>query len=302
MKKVLLVLLVISLMEGLAGPMTRKSNAKPLDVFKSALPEEIGDWVKASEDQWFDPVTIFDYIDGEGEVYRAYNMKWCLSRRYSSPRGDSIVVDIFDMGSAADAFGVFTQDQDGVTWNVGQGALYRSGWLSFWKDRFFVSITGEEDTARVREAIGRLAERIASQIPKEGHRPGLISRLPLKGLDPRSIRYLHDHVLLNSHFYLSDENILFLGPDTDAVLAGYKRDTKSGKVLIVQYTDKSKAAKALEGLRRAYLPEAAGQEAVRLEDGKWAASAQNGALVTIVLEADSPGLVHELLSEIEQTP
>ena len=71
---------------------------------------------------------------------------------------------------------------------------------------------------------------------------------------------------------------------------------------MVQYTDRSKAAKALEGLRRAYLPEAGGPEAVRLEDGKWAAAAQKGALVTIVLEADSPELVHELLTEIGLSP
>ncbi len=124
--------------------MNQRSFAATLDVLRTTLPERIKAWRAVPEDRFFDDQTIFDYIDGAGEVYRAYNMKACLSRRYTATGQPDIMLDIFDMGSSADAFGVFTHDRDGEAVPIGQAALYRPGWLSFWKDRFFVSIFGHE--------------------------------------------------------------------------------------------------------------------------------------------------------------
>jgi hypothetical protein len=51
---------------------------------------------------------------------------------------------------------------------VGQGALYRPGWLSFWKGRFFVSIYIEKETEAAKEAIGELSRVVASLIKDQG--------------------------------------------------------------------------------------------------------------------------------------
>jgi len=67
----------------LYGPM---SNAGSLEELQKVLPENVRNWAKAEQDQFYDGQTIFDYIDGAGEVYRAYNMQRCLSRRYVAPR------------------------------------------------------------------------------------------------------------------------------------------------------------------------------------------------------------------------
>ena len=83
---------------------------------------------------------------GMAEVYKAYNMRQCLSRRYIIDNGPDIVLDVFDMRTPGDAFGVFTHYTDGEPVQIGQSALYRPGWLSFWKHRFFVSIYMEEET------------------------------------------------------------------------------------------------------------------------------------------------------------
>ena len=63
-----------------------------------------------------------------------------------------------------------------------------------------------------------LAKEVASRIPQEGPKPRILSSLPQKGLQPRTTRYLHHHIVLNYHFYLADENILNLGPDTKVLL------------------------------------------------------------------------------------
>ena len=75
----------------------------------SLAPDEIMGW-KAKEERTYDPRTIFDYIDGAGEVYRSYNFKNLLARRFEKEGQTDPVVDFFDMGLASDAFGVFTHD------------------------------------------------------------------------------------------------------------------------------------------------------------------------------------------------
>ncbi len=168
MKKVLLIFLILQTLGYSSLMMMQKSHAGQFDGLTAALPSQIGVWTAEPKDRIYDTDTIFSYIDGAGEVYRAYNMRSCLSRRYSSPNSPTIVLDIFDMGTSEDAFGVFTHDQDGSPVDVGQGGLYRPGWLSFWKGKYFVSIYVEEETAPAKKAMGELAKVVASLIKDQG--------------------------------------------------------------------------------------------------------------------------------------
>ncbi|MFH1125439.1 MAG: DUF6599 family protein [Pseudomonadota bacterium] len=271
------------------------THAATLEAIQSALPQQVMGWAKAEEDRYFDDRTIFEYIDGAGELYRAYHMKRCLSRRYTTPNGPAIILDIFDMGTSKDAFGVFTHDQDGEPLDMGQGALYRAGWLSFWKDRYFASLYGEQETEAARAAIREIAGRLALIIKEEGPKPFILSYLPPRGLQSKSIRYFHDHHILNFHYYLSDENILNLGPQTEATLAEYRLDHGSCRLLLALYPDAEKAAKARSSLFKTYLHDADRKGFARLEDGRWSGAAVKGSLIIVVLEADSREVAEELL-------
>ena len=290
-------LFTLTMVLGLMVP--RTSYANSLESILTALPGQIGPWRAEPEDRFYDSRTIFEYIDGAGEVYRAYNMQGCLSRRFVSPEGPALVLDIFDMGTSEDAFGVFTHDRDGEPLDIGQDALYRAGWLSFWKGPFFVSVFAERETPETRKAVEELGAKVSSVIKKKGRRPELLLQLPSEGLQTRSIRYLHDDTVLNHHFYLSDENILFLDPLTHAVLAKYGRSKKQAFLLLVTYPDPKKAMQAFESFMKHYLPDADDSGMAKLEDGKWCGSRRKDRRLVIVLEADtrqlSEGLLHETL-------
>ncbi|UCG11837.1 MAG: hypothetical protein JSU72_15140 [Deltaproteobacteria bacterium] len=301
MNRILLIVLILQAISQSSSMIAKKSQPDALAALPDALPNRVGAWTAEATDRIYDEETIFSYIDGAGEVYKAYNMRNCLSRRYITPNGPTIVLDIFDMGSSEDAFGVFTHDQDGKPLDVGQGALYRPGWLSFWKGRFFVSIYGEEETAATKEAIGELAKVVASLIKDHGLKPEILLNLPSRGLLPHSVRFLHHYVVLNYHFYLSDTNILNLGPETDAVLAMYERGDERAHLLVVTYPDSEEASAAHRSLLRHYLPEADSNGVVLLEDGKWSAAAFKNKLLTVVLEADSRPLAEDLLREVMKT-
>ncbi|KKL99738.1 hypothetical protein LCGC14_1811420 [marine sediment metagenome] len=275
--------------------MTKISHADTLEGLRARLPTRINGWAADSEDRIFNEKTIFSYINGAGEVYRAYNMQQCLSRRYISPGAPTIVLDIFEMGSSEDAYGVFTHDTDGKMLEIGQDARLRPGWLSFWKYRFFVSIYVEEESAAAEKAVIDLGRQIASGIAVEGTRPRLLSQLPKRGLKSASIRYLHHPIVLNYHFYLSDENILNISSDTDVVLADYQQVNEKARLLLVNYPDHEIAIKSLTSFFNHYLPDANQSGLALLEDGKWAAASIKDQLLAIVLEADSRKLAENLL-------
>jgi hypothetical protein len=276
--------------------MISTSDAASLEELQNALPEKALNWTRAEADQFHDSQTMFDSIDGAGEVYRAYNMQRCLSRRYVSPDGPAIVLDIFEMASSSDAFGAFTHDPDGEQLAVGQGGVYRSGWLGFWKDRFFVSLYSDEETEAAKQALLDLAGKVAFLIRKEGTKPQLLARLPKKGLQPASVRYFHDHPVLNRHYFMSTENILCLGGKTDAVLAAYQVKEGAAQILMVIYPDAEKAKEAHSNFLKHYLPDADPSGLAMLENKKWCGASFKGPLLAVVLEADSREIARDLLS------
>jgi len=301
-KKAFFLLLLYAMAGCLSLFLVRESFAQTLKGLAASLSQRLGDWAAEDPDGIYDRQTIFDYINGAGEVYRAYNMQTCLSRRYIAPGEPPIVMDIFDMGTSRDAFGVFTHDREGEPADAGQEGLYRPGWLAFWKGRYFVSIYMERETAKAKEAAFELARKVDSLIRERGPRPTVLGLLPSEGLRESSVHYFRHPTLLTSYYYLSDENILHLGPETDALLASYRRGGLGARLLLVLYPGPERARKARIDVLSHYLPEAKGEEAVRLENGKWSTVAQKGRLLAVVLEADSRSLAENLLRGVGPVP
>ena len=275
------------------------SNENSLESLQANLPKQAGRWAAQTDDRIFDQETIFSYIDGGAEVYKAYNFRQCLSRRYTLTGGPAIILDIFEMGSSEDAYGVFTHDIDGARVDIGQNGRLRPGWLSFWKCRFFVSIYMEEETAAAETAVKELGRQVADKISGHGPKPEILSQLPPVGLQIERIRYLHHPVVLNYHYYISDENILNISADTEVVLAEYKTGNQAARLLLIKYPMSEKAAQSQANFLNHYLPDADKNGTALLENGKWAVAHRKGHLLAIVLEADSKEFAERLLKNVQ---
>lgn len=252
---------------------------------KELLPAEAAGWKPTSQDQQYTAETIFDYIDGAGELYRAYGFEKLLGRRYGWEGGPDIIADLFDMGSSRNAFGVFTHDRLGEEVGIGQESVYKNGLLSFWKDRYYVSLYAERETEDSKRAVLALGRFISSKIGKKGALPGPVSWLPPGGLDPRSVRYFYNHHVLNMHFFIADGNILNLGRECEGVLGAYERVAGVSHLLAVGYPDQDKARAALQDFKKAYMPEAADRDVVQTENKKWTAVGKQQAVLAIHFDA-----------------
>ncbi|OQX54235.1 MAG: hypothetical protein B5M54_05605 [Candidatus Aminicenantes bacterium 4484_214] len=283
------IILILVFSIGVKGKMIN-DKVEQKNFMRHLVPSSFENW-QATEEKFYDPQTIFDYIDGAGEVYRAYNFQLLLSRAFHGPSNLKIFVDLFDMGSGANAFGVFTHDREGEKLAIGQGAVYKGGLLSFWKGRFFVSIFAEVENQLTKNAILNLGQMIAAQIKETSPLPELIHRLPPSSLIEDKIHYFSHHLILNYHYFVADENILELNNQTEAVLAFYQFNKEKTVLLGIRYPHEKKALLAQQRFRAQYLPEVSDQRekeiAIQTENNLWTATSQKKNLLVIVFDAPS---------------
>jgi hypothetical protein len=266
-----------------------------------SLPDECAGWKATGPPAAYDAQSIFRYLDGHGEVYLAYGMDRCLARRYSGPAGEGdIVVDVFEMASSADAFGVFSHSRDGETVPLGQGASLAFGTLLFWKGRYFVSVYAEQESEPARAAVLRLGRSVDGAITDVGELPALLGDLPREGLDASSLVWLRHARILDAHARLGPGNLLGVGASVPAALARYARDGESAQLALVAYPDLAAADAATSRFADHLLGGGAGP--TRREDGWYGCTRAVGAAATraFVLRASSQRMAESLLARFRE--
>jgi len=266
-----------------------------------SLPLESAGWKWDRKDLNYNRRTIFDYIDGAGELYLSYNFQGVRVRRFEKPGQPSIIAELFDMGSSEEAYGVFSFERQDEDAGIGQGSEFGGGLLRFWKGKFFVSVYAEGESPEVEPAILSLGREVANSIKMTGPLPKLISLLPdgQAGLVEKSIRYLHSHVLLNQRFFVANQNILHLSPQTEAVLAPYLREAKKIHLLLIRYSTPKEAEEALQSFKKSYMPEAGGKETLQTEDRRWTGARRQKEFILIVFGAPREASARELIQATE---
>lgn len=269
---------------------------------KRLLPLKVGDYKADGKDEFYDRNTAFRYMDGAAELYRSYTFKLLMVRRYLKAGHPSLLVELFDMGSSEDAFGIFSYQIEEEEVGIGQGSDYGGGLLRFWKGNYFANVFAERETPATRKDILTLGEATAKNIKKEGSKPKLIQFLPEEGLSQGTILYFHLHQVLNHHYFISHDNILNLGARTNAILATYPFAGEKGKtfLLVVQYPGKDLAEKAFQSFLKAYMPEAVSSVAIRIENNKWTKAQLHKQYIIVVFDAPDKGKTEELI-KITQT-
>ncbi len=244
---------------------------------EALIPAGVAGWT-AGDVTPYDTQTIFEYMDGAGELFLSYAYRGMLVRRFERD-GNELTAEIYDMGVPADAYGIFSRFRSGESLDIGSGACSVRDHLNFWKGRFFVSIFALADEAGVRDEIFALGRTVADRIAEEAPLPGLVQRLPSENRDPDSVRFFHRHTDLNRYYFVSDTNILALDETTDAALAAYERGEEYSFLLLVRYADTDLASRVAAAFRAAWMPEAGSDGIVQVEDGRWSAVAVQGEVL-----------------------
>lgn len=256
--------------------------------FGPRIPQGVLDWKASGEDAVYDRKTLYDYMDGGAEVYLAFDFREVFVRKYADAAENEIVLDIYDMGSPAEAFGMFSCDRQDPSAGIGQGSEYGPGLLRFWRGRHFVSITVSGNEDKAEKAVLELGRAVAPLLGPDGALPEMIGLLPAGGLREEKTAYFHSHVHLSNRYFVAPENILGLDEKTECVFAEYDPPGgDSGRLLVVRYPDAVRASAASASFRKSFLPGADADGAALTADKGWSMIKTRDNVLVVVLEASS---------------
>lgn len=209
--------------------------------------EAIPGWTRADRVQVFDSGNLYDLVNGQADAFFAYGFEQVAVQTYESAAGGQVRVEVWQMDSASNAYGLYTTFRAGAPVAIGNtGDTDPGRWVNFWQDRYFVRVFSiVPENAATLETIAR---EVAGALPSGGERPSLIERLPKEGLVADSKVFFRQEISIQDHVWLGGQNLLSLGAETDAVLAGYEIQGTRVWLLLVEYPDDAAASASLEAL------------------------------------------------------
>lgn len=230
------------------------------DSLSLLLPSPADGWTKAGAPEMYDRQNIFDYLDGGAEIYLAYDFKQLVVQKYTPPAQDSlqdksITVEIWQMSSLEDVYGVWSLDREGENVSIGQDGVYGDGSLRFWKDVYFVKVFQAMESSK--ETILQLGRRIDRGIQNEGKLPLLVQRIPTDSLVTKSVHYFHQQINLNDLYPFPEQNQLNLSRKTSCVLAEFWVCDDHLRLLLIQYPKADIAESIEKKLKGPYLTKGA---------------------------------------------
>ena len=303
----LTILMIISLSEGATANM---------NAYKLNLPETIDVWTRTDAVRVVDSTNIFKYMNGAGELYLAYGFNNIEVFEYYSDNKNDILVELYYMKSSDDAFGLLSLDWSGEPVYLSDSpaskkvntiapevtALYGAGLLRIWSNNIYARVMANQETPASKKAVLALGQVIAGN-HKNHSEPELLNTLSQTidsdwQLRKDRVGYFRSHLVLNSLYYISHQNILNLDHSTEAVAALYENmsDTKNQnriQFILVKYNSHEHAQQALENFYKTYLPEHQSKLKIstmtkspdfyNLEDG-WFGHKLNGKYLLLVFE------------------
>ncbi len=91
------------------------------------LPAEAAGWTWDKKETKYNSKTLFDYIDGAAELYLAYGFQGLNVRKFEKSGQPAITVELYEMASSADAYGLFSFERQDEAVGIGQGSEFGGG-------------------------------------------------------------------------------------------------------------------------------------------------------------------------------
>jgi hypothetical protein len=150
-------------------------------------------WEIHKKVMWYTAENLYELIDGRAEFYVAYDViSVCFVSFTRSSKSDIFIdVSIYDMGTATNAFGVFTAERSPEATQLKLGRdSYRTGADYYiWKGRYYVQVIAPGDSAKYQQITRNIAEQVTNSLRDSKEHVWGLTALPKGNLVPQSVRY-----------------------------------------------------------------------------------------------------------------
>ena len=196
-----------------------------------------GSWEPIDSVRVFRGDDLFDFIDGGAPIFLEYGFRQAAIRRYALRSGSSLVCEAYEMEGPASAFGIFTSQNTGMDRGrgVGDGAVFSEYYVSFWKGRYFILVSGEEESEETQDAMMRMARSMEERVEGRGALPALVRDLPVDGLGCDDLVYIRGDLGLANTFVYGFDDML-------GVEEGITLKCPGASLAVLSYTNEVTAA------------------------------------------------------------
>jgi hypothetical protein len=213
--------------------------------------DALTDWTLSGEEV-FDSENIYDLVNGQADAFFAYGFEQVTVRNYENEGGTMLSVEVWQLATPADAYGLFTTSVSGEPISIGNdGDIDPGRRLAFWQDRYYVHIRARQE---VPDADLRgFSEAASAALPSGGARPALMNRFPTEGLSGRGAIFFHQEISIQNEVWLGSENLLGLNYETDGILGQYDVGGTTAWLLLVEYPNAEQASTGLAALENSQI-------------------------------------------------
>lgn len=207
----------------------------------AALVPRVDAWTQSEAPRSFFPESLFEYIDGAAESYLSYDFRELLVVDLEKKGTEAtLTLEIYDMGSPVNAFGIFGAERypENRAVSIGELGYFEGEALNFMTGRFYVKMLGfglEKETESILAGVGA---QVAAAVKEKGALPALVLAFPRKGLVAQSEKYIKKN---------------FMGYEflRDGYVAAYKADGREVEGFFIEAGSEKDAQGMLDKLLEA---------------------------------------------------
>ena len=201
---------------------------------------DIGGW-QLSENHHYLPENLYNYINGAADLFISYGFVKLVGADYVRGPGKegNLVVDIYDMGSKLNAFGIFQSKRDPASKSlkIGAGAFGGKRYVFFYKDHFYVEIQSYLPSGKDGDMAVMMAQKVAGEMPGNCMPPVELNYLPDVDKITGSEMYITGGIL--GHAFLDK-----------GLVSDYKTGDSVVKAFVAFFPSREHAVKALDRYKK----------------------------------------------------
>lgn len=189
-------------------------------------------WVMEDKPVLYTKENLFDYINGEAELYFPYGFEVLATARYvnvSNP-AVSLVMDVYKMGSLKHAFGMYAnyRRSDDVSVKAGADAVISPSQMLMYQDRYYIRLQASGAPEIEKNIFLACVQSLSKNLPQNFSRPRELAVFGIAAVTPNSERYIAQSLLgyaFFRHGYMADATMsgeqvqVFMVPEASEELA-----------------------------------------------------------------------------------
>jgi len=187
---------------------------------------EVTGWKQSGEIQTFSPKTLFEYINGDADLYLMYDLQELKVTEYLNEKKASVIVDVYRHKTPTYAFGIYSQERlsNANIIDIGAQGYIEKNVLNFVSGPYYVKLNSYNTGAGDEEILLNFAKKVSENLGEKGRLPSILSSFPQEGKKNNSEKFISKNFLGYSFLH-------------SAFTADYELSGKKFKLFVIEGAD-----------------------------------------------------------------